>query len=118
MQGLVALFTYTLQSICCFKVQARMRSSVGAVGGFSHVDWRTFKSERRVGTAAGGMSFIDGDLVESFLDLPRTKMEEVIVALFLVSLFASLPKFPCTPPFLLAADKCSLWWASKGMARK
>lgn len=36
--------------------------------------WRCFSNERRVEPATG---FVDGDLIESFLDLPRSSMEEV-----------------------------------------
>ncbi len=36
--------------------------------------WRCFSNERRTEPAIG---FVDGDLIESFLDLPRSKMEEV-----------------------------------------
>ena len=36
--------------------------------------WRSFANEHRSKPAAG---FIDGDLLEQFLDLPRDKMETV-----------------------------------------
>ena len=38
------------------------------------VSWRSFANEHRSKPAAG---FIDGDLLEQFLDLPRDKMEAV-----------------------------------------
>ena len=40
--------------------------------------WRSFSSERRNKPASG---LVDGDLIESYLDLPRAKMEEVAVGL-------------------------------------
>ena len=46
------------------------------VGGFSHEKWRSFHSEHR-GHATESRGFVDGDLVESFLDLRREKAEEV-----------------------------------------
>ncbi|TRY96322.1 hypothetical protein DNTS_021823 [Danionella cerebrum] len=42
------------------------------------VTWRSFHTERKTEAAAG---FIDGDLIESFLDLSRAKMEEVVQTL-------------------------------------
>ena len=37
--------------------------------------WRAFSTEHRTRVSVG---FIDGDLVERFLDLPRDKMELVV----------------------------------------
>lgn len=39
--------------------------------------WRSFANERRVAEAR---NFIDGDLIEAFLDLPPEKMQEVVEA--------------------------------------
>ena len=38
--------------------------------------WRQFNTERKVAQDCKG--FIDGDLIESFLDLGRDKMQEVV----------------------------------------
>jgi len=57
------------------KVEGEMRKVVKGIGGLEHQAWRSFKSERRRAESCG---FIDGDLVETFLDLPRVKMEEVV----------------------------------------
>ena len=59
------------------KVQNALTSVVKGIGGFTHADWRSFSSDRKTVEARG---FIDGDLVESFLDLDRSKMEEVAKA--------------------------------------
>lgn len=40
--------------------------------------WRSFHTERKTEQAKG---FIDGDLIESFLDLGRAKMQEVVSTL-------------------------------------
>jgi hypothetical protein len=40
-----------------------------------HEDWRKFRTDKRT---SDSQNFIDGDLIESFADLSRTKMEEVI----------------------------------------
>lgn len=47
---------------------------VKSVGKISHSDWRSFVSGKHVTQSSG---FIDGDLVEAFLDLPRDKMLKV-----------------------------------------
>lgn len=43
---------------------------IHGVGGFDWDSWRRFKDERRSEPSA---HFIDGDLVEQFLDLPPAK---------------------------------------------
>ena len=40
--------------------------------------WRSFHTERKTEAVQG---FIDGDLIESFLDLSRDKMSEIIQGL-------------------------------------
>ncbi|KAL1525255.1 hypothetical protein AB1Y20_020120 [Prymnesium parvum] len=60
------------------KVQDSLARVVKGVGGLSHSEWRAFFNERRTSEAS---SFIDGDLVESFLELPEAKMEEVVASL-------------------------------------
>ena len=52
-----------------------MTKVIRPVGDFSHPKFRAFDSERRVHPHHG---FVDGDLVESFLDLDRTAMELVV----------------------------------------
>ncbi|GAX83262.1 hypothetical protein CEUSTIGMA_g10688.t1 [Chlamydomonas eustigma] len=54
-------------------VQDATRKIVRGVGGWDHTSFRAFSNERRSATEARG--FVDGDLVESFLDLPREKQE-------------------------------------------
>ena len=60
------------------------------MGGLDHTEWRSFKNERR--TSQGkfsqnymqmlitriARSFIDGDLIESFLDLQKEDMKRVV----------------------------------------
>jgi len=57
------------------KVQHALAQVIKGVGGFRHEDWRSFTNERVAGRESKG--FLDGDLIESFLDLRRDKMEEV-----------------------------------------
>lgn len=57
------------------QVQTAMTKVVRGVGGFSHEEWRSFTNGRRTSPSS---KFIDGDLVESYLDMPRNKQEEVL----------------------------------------
>eukprot|EP00281_Chroomonas_sp_CCMP1168_P025534 CAMPEP_0206228886 /NCGR_PEP_ID=MMETSP0047_2-20121206/9404_1 /ASSEMBLY_ACC=CAM_ASM_000192 /TAXON_ID=195065 /ORGANISM="Chroomonas mesostigmatica_cf, Strain CCMP1168" /LENGTH=1100 /DNA_ID=CAMNT_0053652151 /DNA_START=70 /DNA_END=3372 /DNA_ORIENTATION=+ len=58
------------------KVQGALNQVIKGVGGLRHEDWRSFQNER-VTTGRPSKGFLDGDLIESFLDLRRDKMEEV-----------------------------------------
>ncbi|KAG2483888.1 hypothetical protein HYH03_017282 [Edaphochlamys debaryana] len=57
------------------KMQAAMRQVVRGVGGLDHEAWRSFANDRRSGEARG---FVDGDLIESFLDLPQEDASRVV----------------------------------------
>ncbi|GMF12407.1 unnamed protein product [Phytophthora lilii] len=57
------------------RVQQALTQVVKGVGGFSHKEWRTFENRRSVSEAR---NFIDGDLVESFLDLTKPQMMKVV----------------------------------------
>ncbi|CAH0488401.1 unnamed protein product [Peronospora farinosa] len=57
------------------RVQQALTEVVKGVGGFSHKEWRTFENRR---SASEARNFIDGDLVESFLDLPKPQMIKVV----------------------------------------
>jgi DNA damage-binding protein 1 len=60
------------------QVQYNMNKVVHGVGGLTHSQWRAFKSERRPLTKSSeSRGFIDGDLVEMFLNLSREDMEQV-----------------------------------------
>ncbi|CAN8246204.1 unnamed protein product [Cochlearia groenlandica] len=56
------------------KLQTSLRKVIKGVGGLSHEQWRSFNNEKRTAEAR---NFLDGDLIESFLDLSRNKMEDV-----------------------------------------
>lgn len=57
------------------KVQKAMTQVIKGIGGFSHENWRSFATDRKRESCK---YFLDGDLIESFLDLKRDKMEEVV----------------------------------------
>jgi DNA damage-binding protein 1 len=56
-------------------LQRAMNSIVKAVGGLNHDQYRAFRAERSVRPSRG---FIDGDMIETFLDLNRPTMEKVV----------------------------------------
>ena len=48
------------------------------VGGLDHATWRAFRDERR---SEAARNFIDGDLVEGFLDLSPEQAAAVVAAM-------------------------------------
>ncbi|RXH98908.1 hypothetical protein DVH24_011233 [Malus domestica] len=56
------------------KLQSNLRRVIKGVGGLSHEQWRSFSNEKKTVDAK---NFLDGDLIESFLDLNRSKMDEI-----------------------------------------
>ncbi|XP_073392348.1 DNA damage-binding protein 1 isoform X2 [Physcomitrium patens] len=60
------------------KLQQALVKVIKGVGGLSHEQWRSFSNERKTVDAR---NFLDGDLIESFLDLSRNKMEEIAAPL-------------------------------------
>ncbi|XP_024396613.1 DNA damage-binding protein 1a [Physcomitrium patens] len=60
------------------KLQQALVKVIKGVGGLSHEQWRSFSNERKTVDAR---NFLDGDLIESFLDLSRNKMEEIATSL-------------------------------------
>jgi DNA damage-binding protein 1 len=56
------------------KLQSNLRKVIKGVGGLSHEHWRSFNNEKKTVDAR---NFLDGDLIESFLDLNRSKMDEI-----------------------------------------
>ena len=59
-------------------LEKSIKTVVQGVGGFSHEDWRAFKNVCRVGKSR---NTIDGDLIETFLELPKKDMEVVVYRL-------------------------------------
>jgi len=56
------------------EIQDRLAKVIRSVGKIEHGFWRSFHTERKTEQTTG---FLDGDLIEAFLDLPREKMLEV-----------------------------------------
>lgn len=59
-------------------VEGRLASAIKAVGKVPHSFWRSFNTDIKTEPAEG---FVDGDLVEAFLDLPRALQEEAVKGL-------------------------------------
>jgi len=59
-------------------IQKNLTKVIKGVGGFQHDQWRSFHTERKTTEAR---NFIDGDLIEMFLDLKHDKMQEVLKGL-------------------------------------
>ncbi|XP_062536112.1 DNA damage-binding protein 1 [Armigeres subalbatus] len=60
------------------KLQENLTDTIKSVGKIDHAYWRSFHTEMKTERCEG---FIDGDLVESFLDLNREKMHEAALGL-------------------------------------
>ena len=56
-------------------LQRAMNSVITSIGDLNHNEYRAFRAERHVRPSRG---FIDGDMVETFLDLNRPTMEKVV----------------------------------------
>jgi len=60
------------------KVQQRLTKVIRSVGKIEHSQWRQMTNDRKTAPMTG---FIDGDLIETFLDLKSDKMSEVVSGL-------------------------------------
>ncbi|KAF5280874.1 hypothetical protein FQR65_LT03023 [Abscondita terminalis] len=64
------------------EVQNRLSTVIKSVGKIEHSHWRSFHTDIKTEPCEG---FIDGDLIESFLDLSTDKMKEVVDGLQFVA---------------------------------
>ncbi|KAL6991595.1 DNA damage-binding protein 1a [Sarracenia purpurea var. burkii] len=56
------------------KLQSNLRKVIKGVGGLSHERWRSCYNDKKTVHAK---NFLDGNLIESFLDLGKGRMEEI-----------------------------------------
>lgn len=56
-------------------LQLALADHIPSIGKIDHGTWRAFESDERVDFACG---FVDGDLIETYLDLPKTVQQELI----------------------------------------
>nr|CAG4647642.1 EOG090X00HD [Moina brachiata] len=75
--GLVTQLPTTFYQLL-IEIQSRMAKVIKSVGKIDHGFWRSFATERKIEPCEG---FVDGDLIESFLDLSLDKMKEVVTGL-------------------------------------
>ncbi|CAL1299313.1 unnamed protein product [Larinioides sclopetarius] len=75
--GCIGLVTQLPEEYFTFlsEVQTRLTKVIKSVGKIPHSFYRAFSTERKQEPSSG---FIDGDLIESFLDLRRDQMEAVV----------------------------------------
>lgn len=70
------IITITEEAFMFFhRMQSAMARVVRGVGGLDHKKWRSFSTERRTSESH---NFVDGDLIESFLDLSREYQDKVV----------------------------------------
>lgn len=67
------------------ELQNRLTTTIKSVGKIEHSYWRSFNTDIKTEPSEG---FIDGDLIESFLDLNSDKMKEVTEGLQVRNLFS------------------------------
>lgn len=65
-------------------LEDKLNSVIKSVGKVEHNFWRSFNTELKIEQCEG---FIDGDLIESFLDLNHDKMAEVAMGLMVIILY-------------------------------
>lgn len=65
-------------------LEERLTHVIKSVGKIDHSFWRCYHTDMKTENCDG---FIDGDLVESFLDLNREKMKEAVTGLEVNSCF-------------------------------
>lgn len=68
--GAIGLVTQLPQDFFDFllDLQTRLTKVIKSIGRIEHYQWRAFSSEKKEEASEG---FIDGDIIESFLDLDR-----------------------------------------------
>ena len=59
-------------------LEERLSHTIKSVGKIDHAFWRSFHNIQKTEPSEG---FIDGDLIETFLDLARNKMKDTVVGL-------------------------------------
>ncbi|KAK6638735.1 DNA damage-binding protein 1 [Polyplax serrata] len=78
--GAIGLVTQISDSFYNFlhELESKLTEVIKSVGKIKHSFWRSFTTEIKTEPSDG---FIDGDLIESFLDLSQEKMKEVAAGL-------------------------------------
>jgi DNA damage-binding protein 1 len=72
--GLLLQLTSPLYQLL-MSLQLALAEYVPSVGKIDHGAWRSFESDGRSDVSCG---FVDGDLIETYLDLPKSVQQELI----------------------------------------
>lgn len=80
--GLLLQLTPPLYQLL-MSLQLALAEYVPSVGKIDHGTWRSFESDCRSDVSCG---FVDGDLIETYLDLPKAVQQELITDLRVRSL--------------------------------
>ena len=72
--GLLIQLTPSLYQLL-MSLQLALAENIPSVGKIDHGTWRSFESDTRSDVSCG---FVDGDLIETFLDLPRATQHDLI----------------------------------------
>lgn len=81
--GVITSFNEELFTLLS-EVQKKMQKIIKSVGKIDHAFWRSLRDSRKPSSHKG---FIDGNLIECFLDLPRDKMALTVQDLQVISLY-------------------------------
>ncbi|CAH2210673.1 jg17461, partial [Pararge aegeria aegeria] len=78
--GAICLVVQLTQELFDFlhQLEERLTHTIKSVGKIPHSFWRSFNTDVKTEPAEG---FIDGDLIESFLDLSREMQQETVQGL-------------------------------------
>lgn len=79
-------------------LQNKLSSVIKSVGKIEHSYWRAFHTDMKTDNSEG---FIDGDLIENFLDLSQDKMKEVADGLGVSSISSNFIIIPNLTWFLI-----------------
>jgi DNA damage-binding protein 1 len=71
--GLLLQLTTPLYQLL-MSLQLALAECVPSVGKIDHGAWRSFESDGRSDVSCG---FVDGDLIETYLDLPKSVQQEL-----------------------------------------
>jgi DNA damage-binding protein 1 len=79
--GYIGLFLQLSPSLyqLLLSLQSALAKHIPSVGKIDHSTWRTFESDECSNVSRG---FIDGDLIETYLDQPKTIQSELIKDLY------------------------------------
>ena len=72
--GLLLQLTSSLYQLL-MSLQLALAEYIPSVGKIDHGEWRSFESDGRSDVSCG---FVDGDLIETYLDLPKSVQLELI----------------------------------------